>query len=175
VGCVACVVVREHPFICLFCRHISFVIITNEIGPDILIALIYPGAALNIVLLLVFGMRYWPALFFNPYVGTLLNEAFGQPHLPFFSVALFWYAVIQGIGSGGVCWIAQRLRLDARLVRTRDTILVLLLTSFVGPLAEATNKALSTSNRIQGYDITTDADTGIALEPPELRSQRPPT
>lgn len=113
------------------------VVVTNAIGPDILIALIYPGAALSIVLLLVFGMRYWPALFFNPYVGTLLNDLFGQPHLPLFSSALFWYAVIQVVGFGGACWLVQRLRLDARLVRSRDTILILLLTSFVGSLIVA--------------------------------------
>jgi diguanylate cyclase (GGDEF)-like protein len=113
------------------------VIVTNEIGPDILIALIYPGTALHIVLLLVFGMRYWPALFLNPYVGTLLNELFGQPHLPFFSEALFWYSVIQVVGFGGICWLVQRLRLDVRLARTKDTILVLFLTSFVAPLVVA--------------------------------------
>jgi diguanylate cyclase (GGDEF)-like protein len=113
------------------------VVITNEIGPDILIALIYPAAGFSVALLLVFGLRYWPALFLNAYIGTLLNEAFGQPHLPFLSGELFWYSVIQVVGYGGVCWLVQRLRLDLRLIRAKDTILLFFLISFVSTLVVA--------------------------------------
>lgn len=107
------------------------VVATNRVGEDTLIALIYPGAGLHFVLLFVFGLRYWPAVFINPYVGTLFNEVFGQPHLPFASFALFAYSLIQLLGFGGGTWLLKRLHFDARLLRTKDTTLFLLLGSFL--------------------------------------------
>jgi diguanylate cyclase (GGDEF)-like protein len=120
-----------------FVGNFLSVVATNKIGADILIALIYPGVALNLVLLLVFGLRYWPALFLNPYVGSLLNDLFGQPHLPFASLELFLYSLIQLVGYGGVCWYIKRLRLDMRLLRTRDITLFLLLASLLATLVVA--------------------------------------
>jgi diguanylate cyclase (GGDEF)-like protein len=113
------------------------VVVTNRVGADTLIALIYPGAGLNFVLLLVFGLRYWPALLLNPYVGSVLNELFNQPHLPFNSFALFGYAVIQVLGFAGATWLLKRLHLDARLIRTKDTTLFLFIGSFLATLLVA--------------------------------------
>jgi diguanylate cyclase (GGDEF)-like protein len=110
------------------------VVATNRVGADVLIALIYPGAGLHFVLLLVFGLRYWPAVFLNPYVGSVFNELFGQPHLPFASFALFAYSLIQLIGFGGGVWLLKRLEFDVRLIRTKDTVLLLSLGSFVASL-----------------------------------------
>ncbi len=120
-----------------FIGNFVSVVATNKVGADILIALIYPSTGLNLVLLLVFGLRYWPALFLNPYVGSLLNELFGQPHLPFASFELFGYAVIQVLGFGGGAWIMKRLRFDARLIRAKDTTIFLLIGSFLSSLVVA--------------------------------------
>jgi diguanylate cyclase (GGDEF)-like protein len=117
-----------------FIASFLFVVATNRVGADVLIALIYPGAGLHFVLLFVFGLRYWPAVFLNPYVGSVFNELFGQPHLPFASLALFAYSLIQVIGFTGGAWLLQRLHFDARLPRVKDTVLLLSLGSFVATL-----------------------------------------
>jgi diguanylate cyclase (GGDEF)-like protein len=117
-----------------FISSFASVLATNQVGADILIALIYPSAGLNLVLLLVFGLRYWPALFVNPYIGGLLAELFGQLHLPLSSFELFGYAIIQVLGFGGGVWLMKRLRFDARLIRAKDTTLFILIGSFLSSL-----------------------------------------
>lgn len=102
-------------------------------GRSAYVSLCYPPPALDVVLLVVGGLRYLPALFFAPYVWELLDltHPFPTSSLGLFSWTTFFYALIKLVTFGGVSWLLKRWRFDMRLLRTRDIAYFLLLASFI--------------------------------------------
>ena len=101
-------------------------------------ALIFPGIALDLALLLIFGLAYLPALFVAPFVGAALATLFGTPTLPVFSGVLLGYALIKLVVYGGAAWFLLRVKqIDTRLSRLRDISWFLFVASFVAPFFAA--------------------------------------
>ncbi len=99
------------------------------------VSLWFPTPALSIVLLLVGGLRYLPALFLAPYAAELFDRV-----NPFYTIGygftwvLFFYSLAKVLGYGGVCWLLKWLRFDMRFLRTHDIAYFLLLASCLAPL-----------------------------------------
>jgi diguanylate cyclase (GGDEF)-like protein len=108
-------------------------------GSSAYVSLWYPPPALDVVLLLVGGLRFLPAVFFAPYVWDLLDlvNPFPTSSLGLFSSTLFFYSLIKVVCFGGVSWLLKRLRFDLRFVRARTVAYFLLLASFFASLFAA--------------------------------------
>ena len=93
----------------------------------------YPPFALDFVLLLVFGLRYWPVLLLN----TPLHEFFVvSHHLPPLQLALF--DLVTTAGNWGACYLLLHvLKINPRLRHLRDTALFVAVATFGAPLVIA--------------------------------------
>lgn len=92
----------------------------------------YPATALNIVLLLVFGLRYGPLLLLNTVVHVLVT---GRPLPP---VTFLLYAFITTGGYWAACWLLLNvLRINPRLRQLRDVVLLIAIASLAVPLIVA--------------------------------------
>jgi len=76
----------------------------------------YPPFALDVVLLLVFGLRYWPLLLLN----TLVHDALVVPR-PLGAGTLAVFDLVTTAGNAGACaWLLRGPRIDPRLSHLRD-------------------------------------------------------
>jgi diguanylate cyclase (GGDEF)-like protein len=93
----------------------------------------YPPSALDVVLLLVFGLRYWPALALN----TFIHDWFvSEQKLPL--VTLLIFNLVTTLGYVGACaFLIHKLQINPRLRRFRDAILLILVAAIITPLAIA--------------------------------------
>jgi len=93
----------------------------------------YPPFALDFILLLVFGLRYWPVLLLN----TPLHEFFVVPHyLPPVQLALL--DLVTTAGNVGACYLLLHvLKINPRLPRLRDTALFVAVAAFGAPFVVA--------------------------------------
>ncbi|WP_180970139.1 putative bifunctional diguanylate cyclase/phosphodiesterase [Deinococcus planocerae] len=98
----------------------------------------YPPSALDYVLLLVFGLRFWPFLV----VSSLLHQALvvEQPLPP--TPLLAFLAVTVG-GTVLACRVLRGLRFDPRLSRLRDVQLFVVVAMVAAPLAVAALQVLT--------------------------------
>jgi diguanylate cyclase (GGDEF)-like protein len=108
-------------------------------GSNAYVSLWYPPPALDVILIIVGGLRFLPALFFAPYTWELLDRINPLPtsSFPLLSGTLLFYSLIKVAVFGGVSWLLKRLRFDMRLVRARDTAYILLFASFLAGLVAA--------------------------------------
>ncbi|MEF2277431.1 EAL domain-containing protein [Deinococcus sp. YIM 134068] len=97
----------------------------------------YPPFALDFVLLLVFGLRYWPLLIVSNVLHELLITPQPLPPLP-----LLASVVVAVAGSTLACVVLRHLRFDARLPRLRDVRLFVLVAVFGAPLIVTTAQVL---------------------------------
>lgn len=102
-----------------------------ESAPEIQIW--YPPSALDVVLLLVFGLRYGPALLLN----TLIHDWFvtGR-HLPLLTLLIF--GLITTLGYFGACVLLLRIvRINPRLRELRDVVWFILVAGLAAPFGIA--------------------------------------
>lgn len=99
----------------------------------------YPPSALDVALLLVFGLRYWPALFLN----TLLhNVLVTHRHLPLGTLLVF--DVVTTLGYWGACaLLLRRVRIEPGLYSLRDVVWFMLIAAFAAPFAVGALQALN--------------------------------
>lgn len=74
-----------------------------------------PASALDVVLLLVFGLRFWPALLLNTFV-----HVYFVTHRPLAWATFSVYSIITTVGYTGACYLLRRLKIDVRLSSLRD-------------------------------------------------------
>jgi len=108
-----------------------------EAAPEIQVW--YPPSALDVALLLVFGLRYWPALFLN----TLLHDVFvTHRHLPWGTLLVF--DVVTTLGYWGACaLLLRRVRIDPGLSSLRDVGWFVLIAAFAAPFTIGGLQALN--------------------------------
>ncbi len=102
-----------------------------ESGPEIQVW--YPPSALDVVLLLVFGLRFWPALLLN----TFIHYWFVSPRqLPIGSLIVS--DVVTTLGYTGACFfLLKKLRINPRLRQLRDVLWFTVIAALIAPLAIA--------------------------------------
>lgn len=102
-----------------------------EAAPEIQIW--YPPSALDVVLLLVFGLRYWPALLLN----TLVHNWLISPHhIPL--VTLLIFNLTTTFGYYGACVLLLRtLQINPRMRELRDVIWFILIAGLAAPFGIA--------------------------------------
>ena len=88
----------------------------------------YLPSALSLVLLLVLGLRFLPALFAAVLLAQLVNNA----SLPLFSS--FVHALTYAFAYGGATLFLRRLRVDPRLYGLRDVVWFMFVGAFLAPL-----------------------------------------
>ena len=103
----------------------------------------YPPFGLNVALLLVCGLRYWPLLLLN----TLIHDRFVAPR-PLPVPTLLVFDLITTVGSVGACGLLRRvLHIDPRLRHRRDVTLFVAVACvgapFVVALLQVLNLALA--------------------------------
>lgn len=150
---------------------LDFWALNFEAAPEIQIW--YPPSALNIVLLLVFGLRYWPTLLLN----TLVHIWLVSPHqLPLITQIIF--NLITTFGYFFACVLLLRvLRINQRLRELRDVIWFILIAALAAPFCiaflQVVNFDLVGINQSEDWVINTfqyfagDA-TGIGMLAPFL-------
>ena len=118
---------------------LDLVALRFESAPEIQIW--YPPSALDVVVLLVFGLRFAPALLLN----TFIHDWFvtGR-HLPLGALLIFDF--ITTLGYTAACaLLLRKLRINPRLRRLRDviwfTVIAALIAPFIIALAQAANFA----------------------------------
>jgi signal transduction histidine kinase len=93
----------------------------------------YPPSALDVVLLLVFGLRLWPALLLNSLVHNWLLT---DRHLPFATLLIF--NVTTTLGYTGACYLLlKKLRINPRLRQLRDVVWFILIAAILAPFCIA--------------------------------------
>lgn len=102
--------------------------LTYETAPEVV--LFYPPAALDFVLLLVFGLRYTPALL----IPSIIDGLFVPPVvLP--PISVIGYAITKVIIYRGICaFLINRIGFDNRLRRLRDVVYFVGFVSLLAPL-----------------------------------------
>ncbi len=102
-----------------------------ELAPEVQIW--YPPSALDVVLLLVGGLRYWTALWLN----TLLHEWVVTKHnLPF--ITLLYFNLITTLSYTGACaLLLLKLRINPRLRQLRDVVWFILVAALAAPFLVA--------------------------------------
>ncbi|WP_216324323.1 putative bifunctional diguanylate cyclase/phosphodiesterase [Deinococcus aestuarii] len=132
----------------------------------------YPPSALDYVLLLVFGRRFWPFLV----VTGLLHQALVVPAPPPPLPLLLSTAVTVG-GTVLACLLLERLRFDPRLPRLRDVQLFAAVAMVGAPLGVAALQVASVAGagRLAGAEIGerllqlwAGTATGVGLLAPPL-------
>jgi len=97
------------------------------------VSLWYPPPALDLVLLLVFGLRYTPALLVNTIIHTVLVNPVGLDALP---VAAFDLATTAGY-AGAALVLLRGVRIDPRLPTQRDVLWLVVVACGAGPILVA--------------------------------------
>jgi len=97
------------------------------------VSLWYPPPALDLVLLLVFGLRYTPALLLNTIIHTALVNPVGLDPL---HVAAFDLATTAGY-AGAALVLLRDVRIDPRLPTQRDVLWLVVVACGAGPLLVA--------------------------------------
>lgn len=93
----------------------------------------YPASALDVVLLLVFGLRLWPALLLN----TLVHEWFvSDHHLPLGTLLIFNLTTTLGY-TGACALLLNKLRINPRLRQLRDIVWFMLIAAIIAPFCIA--------------------------------------
>jgi len=93
----------------------------------------YPPSALDFVLLLVFGLRYTPALWLN----TLVHEYFvTHRHLNFVTLGIFDLVTTLSY-AGASALLLYNLRINPRLRSVRDAIWFIIVAALAAPLVVA--------------------------------------
>lgn len=108
-----------------------------ELAPEVQIW--YPPSALDVVLLLVGGLRYWTALWLN----TLLHEWVVTKHdLPF--ITLLYFDLITTLSYTGACaLLLLKLRINPRLRQLRDVVWFILVVALAAPFVVALLQTLN--------------------------------
>ena len=138
-------------------------------SPDVTVW--YPAVALDVALLMVFGLRYWPLLI----VSRLIHEYLVvEPlPLPYLLAYVFGTALII---MGGV-WLLNRLRANPRLPHLRDVALFVAVAMFAMPLVLAALQVLNVwgagllqgrSGAVQMMTLWAGTATGVGLLAPPL-------
>ena len=103
-----------------------------EIAPEVQIW--YPPSALDVVLLLVRGLRYWPALWLNTWVHEWFVTR--ERHLPF--ITLLNFDSITTLSYVGACALLLfKLRINPRLRHLRDVVWFIVVAALLAPLVIA--------------------------------------
>ncbi|MGV0026076.1 MASE1 domain-containing protein [Phormidesmis priestleyi] len=90
----------------------------------------YPPSALNVVLLLVFGLRFWPALLLNTFIHFWLVSPRQVP-----IETLIVYDIVTTLGYTGACFLLiKTLKINPRLRRLRDVIWFTAIAALIAPL-----------------------------------------
>jgi len=93
----------------------------------------YPPSALDIVLLLVLGIRWWPLLLLNTFVHQWFVTG---RHLPLHTLLIF--DAVTALGYAGACnLLLHKLRINPRLRQLRDVIWFTLIAGLGAPLVIA--------------------------------------
>ncbi|MEG4802236.1 ATP-binding protein [Microcoleus sp. ARI1-B5] len=102
-----------------------------ESAPEIQIW--YPPSALDVVLLLVFGLRWWPLLLLNTFVRRWFVTG---RHLPLHTLPIF--DAVTTLGCAGACnLLLHKLRINPPLRQLRDAIWFTLIAGIGAPLVVA--------------------------------------
>ncbi len=102
-----------------------------ESAPEIQIW--YPPSALDVVLLLVFGFRWWPLLLLNTFVHQWFVTG---RHLPLHTLLIF--DLVTTLGYAGACHLLlHKLRINPRLRQLRDVIWFTVIAGLGTPLVVA--------------------------------------
>ncbi len=104
------------------------VTLSYETAPEVV--LFYPPAALDFVLLLVFGLRYLPALLIPLIIDGLLVPPVVLP-----AIAVISYAISKLVIYGSIsAFLINHVGFDNRLRRLRDVIYFIVFVSLLAPL-----------------------------------------
>lgn len=106
-----------------------------EIAPEIKVW--SPPSALNLVLLLIFGVRYWPALLFNAFLHDWLVT---QRSLPITTLLIFDFVTVAGYVSASFL-LLHIVRINPRLRSLRDVGWFILAGGLLAPLCIAAVRA----------------------------------
>ncbi len=98
----------------------------------------YPPSALDFVLILVFGLRYTPALWLNTFVHQYVVT---HRHLNFFTLQIF--DLITTVGYAGASVLLFKLRINPRLRQLRDVIWFNIIAVIIAPLIVAWLQAVN--------------------------------
>lgn len=142
-----------------------------ESAPEIQIW--YPPSALDVVLLLVFGLRWWPLLMLN----TLVHQWFVTGRLlPLHTLLIF--DLVTTLGYAGACnLLLHKLRINPRLRQLRDVIWFTVIAGLAAPLViallQVANFASAGLNSWEHWQILTlhywaGDSTGIGMLAPFL-------
>ncbi len=102
-----------------------------ESAPEIQIW--YPPSALDVVLLLVFGFRWWPLLLLNTFVHQWFVTG---RHLPLYTLLIFDLVTTLGYAGAGNL-LLHKLRINPRLRQLRDVIWFTVIAGIGAPLVIA--------------------------------------
>lgn len=143
-----------------------------ETAPEV--SIWYPPSALGIVLLLAFGLRYWPALLLN----TLLHVAFVSKSVTFDWRSLLVFDVATTAAYAGAAFLlARTLRIDPGLRRLRDVLWFVAVAVLAGPFCVAAIQVgnLTVLGSLDSSDVLVNTlryfagdATGIAMLAPVL-------
>ncbi len=151
---------------------LDLVAVRFETAPEV--SIWYPPSALDIVLLLAFGLRYWPALLLN----TLRHVAFVSKSVTFDWRSLLAFDVAAtAAGAGAAFLLARTLRIDPGLRRLRDVLWFVAVAVLAGPFCVAAIQVgnLTVLGSLDSSDILVNAlqyfagdATGVAMLAPVL-------
>ncbi|MBB5233149.1 putative bifunctional diguanylate cyclase/phosphodiesterase [Deinococcus budaensis] len=141
----------------------------------------YPPTALDYVLLLAFGLRFWPLLLLSGLLHQLLTVPEPLPPLP-----LLVFVVGTALVHAGACALLLRVwQLDVRLPRLRDVGLFVGVAVLAAPLAAAALQVLNltlgdlltwSKAPVHTLQLWAGIATGVGmLAPPLLLALRPLT
>lgn len=103
-------------------------------GPHPNVSLIFPVAALDIALPLIFGVRWIPAIFLNSIVRTFLENSFGFGGLSLLEPTIYLYSLLKMLFYGGAAWFLLKIiKITANLARLKDVSWFLFIGVLVAP------------------------------------------
>lgn len=116
---------------------LDFASLWFETAPEIQVW--YPPSALDVVLLLVFGLRYSPALLLNTFVHEFFVSKRGIP-----IVTLLIFNLVTTLGYVGACvLLLRKLRINPRLRKLRDVVWFMVVAAITAPLVIALLQVLN--------------------------------
>ena len=116
---------------------LDFACLWFETGPEIQVW--YPPSALDVVLLLVCGLRYSPALLLNTFVHEFFVTKRGLP-----IVTLLIFNLVTTLGYAGACvLLLRKLRINPRLRKLRDVVWFMVVAVVTAPLVIALLQVLN--------------------------------
>ena len=119
---------------------LSFIVTQLSFGfsPNGVVTLLYPAAALDITLLLIFGWRWLPAVFVAPVVGALLRAAVGLDSFALLDPEPIVNGLASGVAYGVGAYLLRHVaKINVRLTRLYDISWLLLIGSTIAPLIAA--------------------------------------